>query len=81
MPLVSYRNAHFLNNEVAGIKIPENIINKFDKNMGKEEAELLGIDIAVEIANKMRNHVQGFYFITPFSRVKMIMKIIKQIGN
>ena len=81
MPLVSYRNAHFLNNEVAGIKIPQNIINKFDKNMGKEEAELLGIDIAVEIANKMRNHVQGFYFITPFNRVKMVIKIIKQIGN
>jgi len=79
MPLVSYRNAHFLNNEVAGIRIPEEIINKFDKNMGKEEAERLGIDIAVEIANKMKDHVQGFYFITPFNRVGMIMKIIKKI--
>lgn len=80
MPLVSYRNAHFLNNEVAGIRIPENIINKFDKDMGKEEAELLGIEIAVEIANKMKDHVQGFYFITPFNRVQMIMKIIKQLN-
>ena len=79
MPLVSYRNAHFLNNEVAGIRIPEEIINKFDKNMGKEEAELLGIEIAVEIASKMKEHVQGFYFITPFNRVAMIMKIIKQL--
>ncbi|MBP2625792.1 MAG: methylenetetrahydrofolate reductase [Firmicutes bacterium] len=80
MPLVSYRNAHFLNNEVAGIRIPEEIINKFDKNMEKEEAELLGIEIAVEIAHKMKDHVQGFYFITPFNRVEMIMKIIKQIN-
>ena len=79
MPLVSYRNAHFLNNEVAGIRIPEEIINQFDKNMDKEEAELLGIEIAVGIANKIKDHVQGFYFITPFNRVEMIMKIIKQI--
>jgi len=79
MPLVSYRNAHFLNNEVAGIRIPEGIINQFDKNMGKEEAELLGIEIAVAIANKIKDHVQGFYFITPFNRVGMIMQIIKQI--
>ena len=77
MPLVSYRNAHFLNNEVAGIRIPEEITNQFDKNMDKEEAEELGIQIAVAIGEKMRNHVQGFYFITPFNRVGMIMKIIK----
>ncbi|MBC8015810.1 MAG: bifunctional homocysteine S-methyltransferase/methylenetetrahydrofolate reductase [Sporomusaceae bacterium] len=80
MPLVSYRNAHFLNNEVAGIRIPEEIINQFDKNMDKEAAELLGIEIAVGIANKIKDHVQGFYFITPFNRVEMIIKIIKQIN-
>ena len=79
MPLVSYRNAHFLNNEVAGIRIPEEIINKFDKKMDKQEAELLGIEIAVEFANKMKDHVQGFYFITPFNRVEMIMKIIRKL--
>ena len=80
MPLVSYRNAHFLNNEVAGIRIPENILNQFDRNMDKDKAELLGIEIAVELANKMKEHVQGFYFITPFNRVEMIMKIIKQVN-
>ncbi|WP_378954906.1 bifunctional homocysteine S-methyltransferase/methylenetetrahydrofolate reductase [Pelosinus sp. sgz500959] len=80
MPLVSYRNAHFLNNEVAGIRIPEHILNQFDKNMAKEEAELLGIEIAVDLANKMKDHVHGFYFITPFNRVEMIRKIIKKLN-
>lgn len=81
MPLVSYRNAHFLNNEVAGIRIPEHILKQFDKNMDKDEAELLGIQIAVELAKKMKNHVHGFYFITPFNRVEMVMKIIKQVNE
>ncbi|MEG6522969.1 bifunctional homocysteine S-methyltransferase/methylenetetrahydrofolate reductase [Desulfotomaculum sp. 1211_IL3151] len=80
MPLVSYRNAQFLNNEVAGIRIPESIINKFDPAMEKEEAEKLGIEIALEIAEKMKNAVHGFYFITPFNRVSMITKIINRLG-
>jgi len=79
MPLVSYRNAQFINNEVAGIRIPDQIINQFDKDMGKEEAENLGIEIAVEIANKIKDHVDGVYFIVPFNRVEMIMKIIEKI--
>lgn len=80
MPLVSYRNAHFLNNEVAGIRIPEHILNQFDKNMEKDEAEVLGIEIAVDLAEKMKEYVHGFYFITPFNRVEMIMKIIEKLN-
>lgn len=79
MPLVSYRNAQFLNNEVPGIVIPENYINKFTPDMSKEKAEEIGIEIAVDISSKLKNYVDGFYFITPFNRIKMIMKIIDRI--
>jgi homocysteine S-methyltransferase len=80
MPLVSYRNAQFLNNEVAGIRIPEKILNKFDCKMEREEAENLGIEIAVELGKQIQNHVDGFYFITPFNRIQMIIKIINQLN-
>lgn len=79
MPLVSYRNAQFLNNEVTGIKIPEAIINKYDNNMEKKEAEIIGIETAVEIAGKIKDSVHGLYFITPFNRVEMIMEIINRL--
>ncbi|MGI6113858.1 MAG: bifunctional homocysteine S-methyltransferase/methylenetetrahydrofolate reductase [Mahellales bacterium] len=79
MPLVSYRNALFLNNEVAGINIPDSIVKGFDKNMTREEGETLGIEIALSIADKIKEYVHGFYFITPFNRVEMIMKIINKI--
>ena len=49
--------------------------------MDKEEAEKVGIDIAVELGNKMKDIVDGFYFITPFKRIEMIMKIIDGIKN
>lgn len=80
MPLVSYRNAQFLNNEVAGIRIPERIINKFDPAMEKAAAEKLGIEVTLEIAKKMRKAVNGFYFITPFNRINMVIEIINKLG-
>ena len=80
MPLVSYRNAQFLNNEVAGIRIPAGVLSRFDPAMSKEEAEDAGVEIALEIAGKIRNVVDGYYFITPFNRVGMITKILKQLN-
>ena len=80
MPLVSYRNARFLNNEVAGIRVPAGVLSRFDPAMSKEEAEDAGVEIALEIAGKIRNVVDGYYFITPFNRVGMITKILKQLN-
>ena len=47
--------------------------------MEREEAENLGIEIAVKIAKRIQDHVHGFYFITPFNRIEMIIKIINQL--
>jgi methionine synthase I (cobalamin-dependent)/5,10-methylenetetrahydrofolate reductase len=78
LPIVSHRNAIFLNNEIPGIEIPENIIKQFE---GKErdEAESLGIKIAVEICREILPYVDGLYIITPFNRWKMVCKIIEDI--
>lgn len=77
MPLVSYRNAMFLNNEVPGIDIPEECINRFAPDMSRQEAEEVGVDMAAELVDKVRDHVDGIYFITPFNRTNMIAKIIE----
>lgn len=79
MPIVTYNNAQFLNNEMPGFHIPEEHINKFSIDMTREEAEEVGIDLAVELAEKIRPHVDGFYFVTPFNRVEMIAKIINKL--
>ena len=39
MPLVSYRNALFMKNEITGINVPDEIIAQYDKNMSREEAQ------------------------------------------
>lgn len=79
MPLVSYKNALFINNEIPGISIPENYVNRFEPAMDRETAEQVGIELALEIASQIQKHVDGFYFITPFNRAEMVSKIIKRL--
>jgi len=80
LPIVSHRNAIFLNNEIPGIKVPKDIIRQFE---GKErdEAESTGINIAIETCKKILPYVDGFYIITPFNRWRMVCAIIKKIRN
>lgn len=79
MPLVNYKNAQFINNEMAGINIPEHYIERFSPDFTREEGENAGIEIALEIARKIRPYVDGFYFITPFNRYEMIIRILEKL--
>lgn len=79
MPIVSYRNAQFLNNEIAGIEIPDDVCNMFSKDMTREEAENVGVRVAVDMALNIKEIVDGIYLMTPFNRVEMVSKIIKCI--
>lgn len=79
MPLVSYKNAQFLQNEIAGIHVPENVCNMFRKDMNRLEAEQVGISVATEMALKVKDIVDGIYLMTPFNRAEMIGKIINNI--
>lgn len=79
MPIVTYRNALFLNNELPGVNIPQEYIDRFNIDMSKEEAEEIGINLAVELALKIKPYVDGFYLLTPFNRIEMMMKILRKV--
>lgn len=78
MPIVSYKNALFLDNEIPGISIPSQYIDRFSPDMDRQEAEDIGIEIAVELIDKIKQYVDGLYLITPFNRVNMIIRILKE---
>ena len=79
LPIVSYRNEMFLNNELPGVTIPDKYVKMFSEDMSKEEAQEIGVRITVEIGKKLKDACDGLYFITPFNRVNMLIEIIKQI--
>lgn len=78
MPLVGYKNAQFINNEVPGIDIDEKIIEMF-KDKTREESEEIGINLSMKSINKLYEHVAGFYLMTPLKRTHVICKLIKEI--
>ncbi|TCK98446.1 homocysteine S-methyltransferase [Natranaerovirga hydrolytica] len=79
LPLVNIRNARFIQNEIIGITVPDEVIHQFDEKMTREESEKIGIEIGKKVALKMKNIVDGFYFMVPFNRVNMINEIIKAL--
>ena len=78
MPLVSKKNAVFIKNEIAGIQVTDEIINRFEMNMTREVAEEVGISICCEIMRKTKDIVDGYYFSIPFYRTYLVNKIMKQ---
>jgi len=79
MPLVSYRNAYYLKNEVPGFVLPDKIVNSFSPDMPREKAVETGIRIAVELAGKIREYADGFYLVTPFNRWDIICSLLERL--
>lgn len=78
MPLVSYRNANFIKNEMTGINVPDEIVERYHPDMSKEEAEMVGAQIANEIIEQISDFADGYYFMLPFNRISLMDKIIIQ---
>ena len=76
MPLVSRRNALFMKNEMAGIEIPDEIIERYGENATRQEGEECGIQIAREILEYTDDFADGYYFSFPFNRVHMLAHIV-----
>ena len=77
MPLVSYRNALFIKNEMPGIYVPDQILEQYAPEGSREEWEAIAIRISKEIMQAGKEIGAGYYFMTPFQRVSLIQKIIR----
>ena len=79
MPLVSYRNATFIKNEMPGIHVPDEIVEQYRPDMSRAEAEAVAVDISLAVIDKLKDIADGFYFMTPFNRVELICRIIDKM--
>ena len=76
IPVVSEKNARFMDSEVNGIRVSEEIISQYvGKN--REEGEQLAVEISLDMAKKIKSYIDGYYLITPFNRVALMEKIIE----
>jgi methionine synthase / methylenetetrahydrofolate reductase(NADPH) len=76
LPLVSYKNAEFLHNEVPGMQIPEAIRERMRKTPGGEAARKEGVKIAREMLFAVRDRVQGAYLMPPLGRYELALQVL-----
>lgn len=79
MPLVSRKNAMFMKNEISGVNVTDDIINRYPENATKEEGENIGVELAKEMIALTEDFADGYYFSFPFNRTYLLKRIIKNM--
>lgn len=76
MPITSYNNALFLHNEVPGIKMTDDILDRFKAVANDKEATYdLSISICKSLIDTIHEYFNGLYLITPFERVDYSLEL------
>ena len=77
-PVVSHRNACFLNNEVAGIRVCDEIVALYE-GKDRQAGEELAVTVSAKVIEAITPYTDGLYLITPFRRVELMRRIIETI--
>lgn len=78
-PLVSARNAEFLANEVPGVTVPADVLERMRRASARsrEHGVAEGIAIAREMLAAVRGGVQGVQLSAPFGRVELALEVLQ----
>ncbi len=79
MPLISRRNALFIQNEMSGIHVTDDIVDRYHADMTRAEGEAVGEDVVRNVIRMTRDFADGYYFSIPFNRVRMLKEILPEI--
>jgi homocysteine S-methyltransferase len=76
-PLISYRNAAFMRNEVPGVVVPDAIMQRMAAVESREGQLAAGIEIARESVARIRDRVAGIQVSAPFGRIETSLAVIE----
>lgn len=79
MPLVSYKNALFIQNEMSGMNVTDEVVARYKPDGSREEGEAAGIALATDMIAITSDFTDGYYFSIPFNRVSMLVPILAHI--
>ncbi len=78
-PLVSVRNAEFMNNEVPGASVPDEVMKKMYASKSKEEARETGLEIARQTIRDLKPYIAGVQVSMPFGQIKYPLELLKEV--
>jgi homocysteine S-methyltransferase len=76
-PLVSYRNALFMRNEVPGVVVPDAVMERMAAITSREDQLAVGIQIARESVARVRDRVAGIQVSAPLGNIETAWAVIK----
>jgi homocysteine S-methyltransferase len=76
-PLVSYRNALFMRNEVPGVVVPDAVMERMAAVTSREDQLATGIEIARESVARIRDRVAGIQVSAPMGNIETAWAVIK----
>lgn len=80
LPVASYKNAIFLNNEVAGIDISEDIVDSL-RDKTKEQVYDISVAYSRKIIDRIYDACDGLYLMTPLKKIDLVCRLIKEINE
>ena len=75
-PLVSLRNAEFMQNEVPGVNVPDDILERMRQCKTREDGIRTGVDIARDMCAKIADQVSGYQVSAPFGKVELALEVL-----
>ncbi len=82
-PFVSSRNAEFMHNEVPGVRVTQDILDRMRKasDVSKEHAKEEGLQIARESLMEVRDLISGVQVSAPFGNVKYALQVFEVLDE
>ena len=78
-PLVSLRNAEFLNTEVPGCVVADDVLERMAAAGDAEGQRRVGMEIAVEMIRAVNDRVEGVQVSVPFGRVAIVEELLAAV--
>jgi len=75
-PFTSYKNAEFMANEVPGVVVPAQLLERMSEARTREQGRALGVEIARELVGRIEDQVAGFAVSAPFGNVKAALAVL-----
>ncbi|MEN6558895.1 MAG: bifunctional homocysteine S-methyltransferase/methylenetetrahydrofolate reductase [Thermoguttaceae bacterium] len=76
-PLVSYRNASFMRNEVPGVVVPDAVMERMAAVESREDQLAVGIQIARESVARLRDRIVGIQVSAPFGNIEAAWAVME----
>ena len=79
-PVVSEKNARFLQSEVHGITVDEAVVRAY-AGLDRAQGEDMAVRLCREAASRISPFVDGYYIMTPFQRGELVCRVIRATRN